>query len=107
LDLAARKVSQVVGCGWEVAGVTPSWARLADCVVIVEMEKAATSGANADVFAKLLGTAEAVPSQEAFSPRASSLKGFPRQALAHTKSKKEKATAPPIENRRKTHLSEP
>jgi hypothetical protein len=105
--LAVRKVSQVVGCGWEVAGVTPSWARLADGVVIVEMEKPETSGAKADVFAKLLGTAEAVPSQDAFSRRASSLKGFPRQAFEHTKRKKEKATVPPIENRRKTHLSEP
>jgi hypothetical protein len=105
--LAARKVSQVVGGGWEVAGATPSWARLADCVVIVEMEEPETSGAKADVFARLPGTAEAVPSQEAFSPRAFALKGFPRQALAHTKSKEEKATAPPIENRRKIHLSEP
>ena len=76
-------------------------------VVIVEMEKPETSGAKADVFAKLLGTAEAVPSQDAFLRRASSLKGFPRQAFEHTKRKKEKATAPPIENRRKTHLSEP
>jgi hypothetical protein len=105
--LEVRKVPQVVGCGWEVAGVTPAWARLADCVVIVEMEKPETSGAKADAFAKLLGTAGTVPSQEAFSPTASSLKGFPRQALEHTKRKKEKAAGPPTENRRKTHLSEP